>query len=83
MCVLRAGMIFYRRGARPASKKGGAEVPYDFEQRINAAVFPGLQGGPHDNQVGAMAVALKQVHSRLFQISLHQFLSSALVLYPV
>ena len=39
----------------------GKEVLYDFERRINGAVFPGLQGGPHNQQIAAIAVALKQV----------------------
>jgi len=59
--VVRAGMIFYRRGVKEISKKTGAEVMYDYESRINGAVFPGLQGGPHENKIAAIAVALKQV----------------------
>lgn len=61
----RGGMIFYRKG--PKQKKSAAlnsvdEVEhYDFEDRVNFAVFPSLQGGPHNNQVAALAVALKQV----------------------
>lgn len=35
---------------------------YDFEEKINAAVFPGLQGGPHNHTIAGLAVALKQVH---------------------
>jgi len=54
-------MIFYRRGVKEVNKKTGAEVIYDYEARINGAVFPGLQGGPHENQIAAIAVALKQV----------------------
>lgn len=34
---------------------------YDFEDKINQAVFPGLQGGPHNHTITALAVALKQV----------------------
>lgn len=34
---------------------------YDFEDKINAAVFPGLQGGPHNHTISGLAVALKQV----------------------
>jgi glycine hydroxymethyltransferase len=34
---------------------------YDFEDKINAAVFPGLQGGPHNHTITGLAVALKQV----------------------
>ena len=38
----RSGMIFYRRGQKGVDKKGNP-VMYDFEQRINNAVFPALQ----------------------------------------
>lgn len=34
---------------------------YDYEEKINAAVFPGLQGGPHNHTITGLAVALKQV----------------------
>jgi len=27
---------------------------YDLEKKINEAVFPGLQGGPHDNAIAGM-----------------------------
>lgn len=37
------------------------KVMYDFEDKINAAVFPGLQGGPHNHTIAGLAVALKQV----------------------
>jgi glycine hydroxymethyltransferase len=33
---------------------------YDLERKINEAVFPGLQGGPHDNVIAAVGVALKE-----------------------
>lgn len=34
---------------------------YDLEDRINFAVFPSLQGGPHNNAIAALAVSLKEV----------------------
>ena len=43
----RAGVIFFRRGSR-SSVGGKPATPYDFESRINQAVFPGLQGGNCD-----------------------------------
>jgi len=58
---IRSGIIFYRRGVKEVNKKTGAEVMYDYEQKVNGSVFPSLQGGPHQNNIGAVAVALKQV----------------------
>lgn len=55
----RGAMIFYRKGQKGVDKKGNP-IMYDFEDRINAAVFPGLQGGPHNQSITALAVALKQ-----------------------
>lgn len=56
----RAGLIFYRKGVRSVDKKG-KEVMYDLESKINFAVFPALQGGPHQHAVAGVAVALRQV----------------------
>lgn len=72
-------MIFYRKGVRHETKKGqgmsasakahesiqlklAAEM-YDIEDRINFSVFPGLQGGPHNHTISALATALKQAQS--------------------
>lgn len=56
----RAGMIFYRKGVKEINKLG-QEVMYDFEKKINSAVFPALQGGPHNHAIAGVAVALRQV----------------------
>eukprot|EP00186_Timspurckia_oligopyrenoides_P005165 CAMPEP_0182445738 /NCGR_PEP_ID=MMETSP1172-20130603/3761_1 /TAXON_ID=708627 /ORGANISM="Timspurckia oligopyrenoides, Strain CCMP3278" /LENGTH=506 /DNA_ID=CAMNT_0024641557 /DNA_START=47 /DNA_END=1567 /DNA_ORIENTATION=- len=47
----RSGLIFYKRMLRgePMSDK------------INTAVFPSLQGGPHNHQIAALAVQLNEV----------------------
>lgn len=37
------------------------QIYYDLEDPINYAVFPRLQGGPHNHTISALAVALKQV----------------------
>jgi len=62
----RSGMIFFRRGVRGTDKKG-KEILYDLEQRINQAVFPSLQGGPHNNAIGGVAVALRQANTPEFR----------------
>jgi glycine hydroxymethyltransferase len=40
----------------------------DLENRINFAVFPSCQGGPHNNTIAAVAVALKQVTTPDFKV---------------
>merc|ERR1711972_692104 len=38
----------------------------DIKERIDRAVFPGLQGGPHNHQIGALATQLLEVKSPAF-----------------
>ncbi|MCJ1416173.1 glycine hydroxymethyltransferase shm1 [Xylographa parallela] len=62
----RGAMIFFRKGVRRVDKKGVKEM-YDLEGPINASVFPGHQGGPHNHTITALAVALKQAQSVEFK----------------
>jgi glycine hydroxymethyltransferase len=62
----RAALIFFRKGVKETDKNG-KEILYDYERRINEAIFPGLQGGPHNNAIGAIAVALKDAMSDDFR----------------
>ncbi|XP_050684439.1 serine hydroxymethyltransferase isoform X1 [Leptidea sinapis] len=55
----RAGVIFFRKGVRSVNAKG-EKIMYDLENRINQAVFPGLQGGPHNHAIAGIATAMKQ-----------------------
>lgn len=48
----RSGMIFAKK---------------ELMDQINAAVFPSLQGGPHNHQIGALAVALKEANTPEFK----------------
>jgi glycine hydroxymethyltransferase len=73
----RGAMIFYRKGVRKAAKKPTeTNVMYDLESRINAAVFPGLQGGPHNHTISALATALKQAQSPEFKAYAKQVLAN-------
>ncbi|KAJ3278678.1 Serine hydroxymethyltransferase, cytosolic [Blyttiomyces sp. JEL0837] len=56
----RAGLIFFRRA--PKGEKNS-----DLEERVNFAVFPSNQGGPHNNTIAGIAVALKQVAEPAFK----------------
>lgn len=51
-----------------------------FTDVINKAVFPGLQGGPHINQIAAAAVALFEADSPKFKIYAKQVVKNAKVL---
>mmetsp|Transcript_128738 Transcript_128738/g.400540 ORF Transcript_128738/g.400540 Transcript_128738/m.400540 type:complete len:456 (+) Transcript_128738:73-1440(+) len=53
----RAGMIFFKYTER---------IP-DIKERIDMAVFPALQGGPHNHQIGALAAQLLEVSSPDFK----------------
>merc|ERR1712038_1472387 len=53
----RAGMIFFKYTER---------IP-DIKDRIDMAVFPALQGGPHNHQIGALAAQLLEVNTPAFK----------------
>lgn len=64
------------RGALIFSKIDERDLP----AKINKAVFPGLQGGPHMNQVGAIAVALFEASQPAFEKYAKQVVKNAKVL---
>ena len=70
-------MVFYRKGVKGTDPKTKQPIYYDFESRIDAAVFPSLQGGPHNHAIGAVAVALKQAMSPEFKKYQEQVLKNA------
>lgn len=73
----RGAMIFFRRGVRSVDPKTKKEVMWDLEGPINASVFPGHQGGPHNHTITALAVALKQAQSPEFRSYQEQVLLNA------
>lgn len=72
----RGAMIFFRKGQRGVDKKGNPTT-WDLEEKINAAVFPGLQGGPHNQSITALAVALKQGQTPEFRQYQEQVMKNA------
>ena len=62
----RGAMIFFRKGVKGVNSKG-MEEKYDLENPINASVFPGHQGGPHNHTITALAVALRQAQTPEFK----------------
>lgn len=72
----RGAMIFYRKGLKETTKKG-EQIFYDYEDKINASVFPGLQGGPHNHTITGLAVALKQAATPEFKAYQEQVLSNS------
>ncbi|MQM01575.1 hypothetical protein Taro_034333 [Colocasia esculenta] len=63
----RGGMIFYRKDPI---------LGVDLENAINNAVFPGLQGGPHNHTIGGLAVCLDHAQSPEFKTYQHQVISN-------
>ncbi len=55
------------RGALIMVTKSGFEKDENLGEKINKAVFPGLQGGPHEHQIAAIAVCLKEATSDSFK----------------
>ena len=51
----RSAIIFAKKDSR------------DLDKKIDKAVFPGMQSGPHDNQIAAVAVALKEASAPAFK----------------
>jgi hypothetical protein len=62
---------------RPGSSAQGNESDYDFEDKINFAVFPSLQGGPHNNHIAALAITLKQIATPDYKAYIQQVKKNA------
>jgi len=61
----RSAIIFSKKDTR------------DLGLKINKAVFPGLQGGPHMNQIAGVAVALQEALDKKFKIYAKQIILNA------
>jgi glycine hydroxymethyltransferase len=65
------------RGAIIGVTKKGMEKDIDIAKKIDRAVFPGLQGGPHMNNIAAMAVAFEEAGSEDFKKYAKQIVKNA------
>jgi glycine hydroxymethyltransferase len=68
----RGAMIFANSASEIAKTNG-----LDIANAIDKAVFPGLQGGPHDNQTAAIAVCLGEALKPAFKTYGRQIVKNA------
>ena len=55
------------RGGMIMVTEKGLKKNSELSQKIDKAVFPGLQGGPHENNIAAIAVCLKEASTSAFK----------------
>lgn len=65
------------RGAVIGITKKGLEKDPKLAKRIDKAVFPGLQGGPHENTIASIAVAFFEADTPEFKIYAEQIVKNA------
>lgn len=70
------------RGALIMVTEKGLKKDSELGQKIDSAIIPGLQGGPHDNQTAAIAVALKEASTPAFKKYGRQIVKNAQALAP-
>ena len=68
----RGAMIFSRK--KPSEGKGGEKL---LTELIDRAVFPGLQGGPHDNTTAAIALMCKEAMQPAFRTYAQRIVANA------
>ncbi|KAJ7577112.1 serine hydroxymethyltransferase [Mycena floridula] len=64
----KAGLIFFRKDLENAK---------DLEKRVNDAVFPACQGGPHNQTIAAIATALLQAAQPEFKAYAKQVIANS------
>ena len=65
------------RGAMLMVTEKGLQKDPELSDKLDKAVFPGLQGGPHDNQTAAIAVALGEAAKPQFKTYGKQIVKNA------
>lgn len=72
----RGGIILSKIEDRYQAKYH-SHTKFNLARRIDRAVFPGLQGGPHLNSIAALAVALNEAGQPAFKTYAHQIVKNA------
>ncbi|MFC1726930.1 serine hydroxymethyltransferase [Patescibacteria group bacterium] len=65
------------RGAIIMATQKGLQKDPKIAEKIDRSVFPGLQGGPHNNNIAAIAVSLFEAQAPLFKEYAHQVVINA------
>jgi len=65
------------RGAMILVTKKGLKKDAQLGDKINRWIFPGLQGGPHLNNIAAIAVALEEANQPVFKNYARQIVKNA------
>ncbi|MBL7078499.1 serine hydroxymethyltransferase [Candidatus Shapirobacteria bacterium] len=68
------------RGAIIMVTKKGLKKDPQLADKIDRAVFPGLQGGAHNNNIAALAVALKEAGTKSFKKYVAQVVKNSQIL---
>jgi glycine hydroxymethyltransferase len=68
------------RGAMILITKKGLQKDPELGKRLEKSVMPGLQGGPHDHQTAAIAVALEEALQPSFKKYIGQVVKNAKIL---
>ncbi len=68
------------RGAFIGVTKKGLEKDLKLAEKIDKAVFPGMQGGPHENNIAALAVAFAEADTQEFKDYAKQVVKNAQIL---
>jgi len=68
------------RGGIIMVTKRGFKKDHHLDEKIDKAVFPGLQGGPHENNIAGIAVALKEASTASFKKYGFQIIKNSKVL---
>lgn len=68
------------RGAMIMTTQKGLKKDPELAKKINKGIIPGIQGGPHFNNIAAIGIALKEASKNNFKLYATQVLKNAQIL---